>query len=70
MIGCYAGIPGSGPDGQICARCALLTSHGSRFVCAKYSRLTGKVPKPIGPSSPACKYFELRARPATLAKGH
>jgi hypothetical protein len=61
-LGCFASFPGSGPAGEICSRCSLLTPEGSRFVCDKYRQLTGRKPKPISPNSSACRYFI--ARPA------
>jgi hypothetical protein len=67
-LGCHAAIPGTGPSGQICARCSLLTADGSRFVCDKYRTLTGRKGKPISPNSAACRYFEQRRAFATLAK--
>ncbi len=59
---CHAHFPGTGPSGEICARCVLLVPEGSKFLCSKYQRLTGRKPKPISPNSSACKYFELRRR--------
>jgi hypothetical protein len=57
-LGCYAALPGSGPAGAICSRCALLEPDGSRFVCRKYHILTGRKGKPIVPDTAACRYFE------------
>jgi hypothetical protein len=62
QLGCYAHLPGSGPDGEICARCVLLVPQGSKFVCSKYKALTGRAGKPISPNSSACRYFEQRRR--------
>ena len=60
QLGCYAHIPGSGPRGEICSRCAMLAPDGSRFVCDKYRTMTGRKGKPISPNSSACKYFVAR----------
>jgi len=60
QMGCYAGIPGTGPTGAICSGCVLLVPEGSKFVCSKYKRLTGRKAKPISGNSPACRYFEQR----------
>jgi hypothetical protein len=57
---CHAHFPGTGPFGEICARCALLVPEKSKFVCSKYKALTGRKGKPISPNSSACKYFEQR----------
>lgn len=62
QLGCYAALPGTGPAGAICHGCVLLVPEGSRFVCSKYQRLTGRKPKPISPSSSACRYFEQRLK--------
>jgi hypothetical protein len=61
-LGCYASLPGTGPSGEICARCSLLEPLKSKFVCGKYKSLTGRQGRPISPNSAACKYFV--ARPA------
>lgn len=60
QIGCYAGIPGTGPTGAICSGCVLLVPEGSKFVCSKYRRITGRKGKPISGNSAACRYFEPR----------
>lgn len=62
QFGCFAGIPGTGPAGAICSGCVLLVPAGSRSVCSKYQRMTGRKPKPISPNSSACRYFERRQR--------
>jgi hypothetical protein len=59
-LGCFAGIPGTGPKGSICAGCSLLEPAGSKFVCDKYQQLTGRKGKPISPNSSACRYFSQR----------
>lgn len=60
QMGCYAGIPGTGPTGAICSGCTFLVPDGSKTVCAKYQRLTGRKGKPITGNSSACRYFEQR----------
>jgi hypothetical protein len=67
-MGCYAAFPGTGPSGEICARCSLLTSDGSKFICDKYRQLVGRKGKPISPNSAACRYFEKR-RPFNQSEG-
>jgi hypothetical protein len=57
---CHAHFPGTGPIGEICARCALLEADKNKFVCGKYRQLTGRKGKPISPNSSACRYFEKR----------
>jgi hypothetical protein len=60
QLGCHAALPGSGPAGEVCSRCTLLTPEGSRFTCAKYKALTGRKGKAISPASSACRYFDPR----------
>jgi hypothetical protein len=62
QLGSFAALPGTGPTGEVCSRCSLLTPEGSRFVCAKYRALTGRKGKPISPGSACCRYFEQRKR--------
>ena len=62
QLGCHAHLPGTGPTGAICSGCVLLVPAGSKFLCSKYQRLTGRKGKPISPSSSACRYFEQRQR--------
>ena len=65
---CHAHFPGSGPIGEICARCSLLVPDGSRFVCDKYRQMVGRKGKPISPNSSACRYFSAR-KPFNATKG-
>jgi hypothetical protein len=60
QMGCYAALPGTGPTGAICSGCVLLVPDGSKFVCSKYQRMTGRKGKPIIPNTSACRYFEQR----------
>jgi hypothetical protein len=62
QLGCHAALPGTGPIGSICSGCVLLVPQGSKFVCGKYQRMTGRKPKPISPNSSACRYFQPRRR--------
>lgn len=66
QMGCYAGIPGTGPTGAICSGCTFLVPDGSKTVCAKYQRLTGRKGKPITGNSSACRYYEPRRLVATI----
>ena len=59
-LGCYAGIAGTGPKDEICARCAHQVPAGTRFVCSKYTDLTRRQGKPIDPHTAACRYFSKR----------
>lgn len=59
-LGNFAALPGTGPSGSVCSGCVALLPDGSRFVCGKYQRLTGRKGKPISPSSSACRYFDPR----------
>jgi hypothetical protein len=61
-LGSYATFPGTGPHGSKCAGCVHQKPAGARFVCSKYTALTGRKGTPIDPGSPACRYFV--ARPA------
>jgi|tagenome__1003787_1003787.scaffolds.fasta_scaffold17268160_1 hypothetical protein len=58
--GCYAGIPGTGPERETCGRCRWLLREGTRRTCAKYRSLTGRNGGPIDAGSPACRYFGRR----------
>lgn len=60
QLGNFAALPGTGPTGEVCSRCAMLEAVGSRFVCGKYQKLTGRKGKPIGSNSSACRYFDQR----------
>lgn len=62
QLGCYAALPGTGPTGAICSGCTLLVSEGSKFICSKYAKLTGRKGKPVSSNSSACRYFEQRKR--------
>jgi hypothetical protein len=59
-LGCYAAFPGTGPHGAKCCGCAHQAAQGIRFVCEKYSGLTGRKGAPNDPGSPACRYFADR----------
>jgi hypothetical protein len=60
--GCYAALPGGGPAGQVCARCAFSATQGKQMICSQYATLTGRRGGAINPSSAACRYYS--ARPA------
>lgn len=60
QIGCYAGIPGTGPTNAICAGCIFLVPDGSKSVCAKYHRMMERKGKPISGNTPACRHFKPR----------
>ncbi len=62
QLGCFAHIPGTGPAGEICARCSYLTPEGPKFVCIKYRLMSRQQGKPISPNSSACRYFSPRKR--------
>jgi hypothetical protein len=65
-LGNYAGIPGTGPHGAVCATCSHLTTSGKTATCSKFQDLTGRRGKPISTSSAACRYYSNR--PAFGAK--